>query len=149
MVEAIRQGDIPGVQLRCRQLLAATPDESWSWLTDRATLERWLADGVEVGENGSLRLRSRADAGELEESAELIEEEAPRRRSFAFERLGQGWPTKTRLTFEITPTPTGTEISVFHEGFQNLPLSVGLTVWEAYRRRWRSALERLAGAIAA
>jgi hypothetical protein len=50
----------------------------------------------------------------------------------------------TRLTFELTPHGEGCELSVLQEGFEHLPLSDGLTIWEAYRRRWREALTRLA-----
>jgi hypothetical protein len=33
---------------------------------------------------------------------------------------------------------------VLQEGFEHLPLSECLTIWEAYRRRWRKALACLA-----
>ena len=57
-VEAIRQGDIPGVQLRRRRLLPVSVDEAWRWVTEADRLERWLADRVEAepGPRGGLRL---------------------------------------------------------------------------------------------
>ena len=33
---------------------------------------------------------------------------------------------------------------MLQQGFEHLPLSRCLTIWEAYRRRWREALARLA-----
>ena len=57
----------------------------------------------------------------------------------AFERLDDGWQTATRLTFELTPRQGGCELSVLQQGFEHLPLSRCLTIWEAYRRRWRRA----------
>ena len=71
----------------------------------------------------------------------------PRQWVLAFEHLGAGWTTPTRLTLAVHARPEGAEIDVLQLGFQRLPLSMGLTVWEAYRRRWRAALARLAEAI--
>ena len=52
----IRQGDIPGVQLRRRQDLAVPAEEAWRWLVEPAKLALWLAREAEVveGEGGSL-----------------------------------------------------------------------------------------------
>lgn len=64
-----------------------------------------------------------------------------------FERLDAGWPASTRLILrlhEIRGGPGGCEIDVLQGGFQRLPLSIGLTIWESYRTRWRTALARLA-----
>src|SRR5215472_9129325 len=75
MPEAIREGDIPGVQLRRRQPLPLPPREAWSWLSEGARLERWLAGEatVEAGPQGSLRLtgwgRGTGEEGEAEAGA--------------------------------------------------------------------------------
>jgi uncharacterized protein YndB with AHSA1/START domain len=147
MTEAIRQGDIPGVQLRCRQALPLAPDETWLWLVEPARLARWLADEAEVepGPRGSLAL---AGAGGARERGTTIEYAPPRRWVFAFERLDAGWGAATRLALEVHPRTGGSELDVLQSGFQRLPLSIGLTVWESYRARWRSALARLAAATA-
>jgi len=158
--EAIRQGDIPGVQLRCRQALPLPPGEAWSWLTESSRLERWLATEavVAAGPQGSLVL---AGTGTSEENTGP---EAWRERGrtlvwtppglwvLAFARLDAGWTAATRLTLAVHPQPGeagGSELDVLQHGFQRLPLSLCLTVWEAYRRRWRTALSRLAAVAAA
>ncbi len=153
MTEAIRQGDIPGVQLRCRQSLDLSPDEAWRWLAEPALLARWLADeaAVEPGPGGSLAL---ASAGEgagapYRERGTTIELLPPRRWVLAFERLDAGWGASTRLALELHPREGGTELDVLQSGFQRLPLSLCLTAWERYRSRWRAALRRLAAAAAA
>lgn len=150
MVEAIRQGDIPGVQLRYRQRLPIGVDQAWEWLIVPALLERWLCSraGVDLGEGGSLLLESpREEASPLLERGETLELEAPRRWSLAFRQLDQGWQAATRLTLELHPDPTGCELDVFHEGFEHLSLSTCLTVWEEYRRRWREGCARLVAAV--
>jgi uncharacterized protein YndB with AHSA1/START domain len=137
--EAIRQGDIPGVQLRRRQALAVSPEEAWRWLTEPDRLALWLAERVEVdGEE----VRLSGPAGD--ERGRELESVRPRLRILSFEKLGEGWPAATRLTLRIHPAASGCEVDVLQDGFQRLPLSICLTIWEAYRRRWRDALARLA-----
>ncbi|MES1243123.1 MAG: hypothetical protein ABUT39_16040, partial [Acidobacteriota bacterium] len=50
----------------------------------------------------------------------------------------------TRLTLRVHAAGSGSEVDILQDGFQRLPLSNCLTIWEAYRRRWRDALARLA-----
>ncbi len=149
MAEEIRQGDIPGVQLRCRQALAVSLPEAWSWLTEPARLARWLGDRAEVALRpaGFLEVHGTAEDGSpLHERGTTLAIEPPARWVLSFRRLDAGWPAATRLTLEITAREDGCEVAALHEGFQHLPLSECLTIWEAYRRRWRAALARLAAA---
>ena len=127
-MEAIRQGDIPGVQLRRRQLLPLPCGEVWAWLVEPERLERWLPTA----------------AGE---SRRTLEAAPPDRVVLVWEEAG--WPAPTRVTLQLHPAAGGCELDVLHQGFERLPLSACLTVWEAYRRRWREALERLAAAVVA
>lgn len=150
MVEAIREGDIPGVQLRRRQILAAPPEEAWRWLVEPVRLERWLAARAEVvpGAGGSLFLHDRGEDGaEVVERGRTLEVAPPARWVLAFERLEAGWTAATRLALEVSARPEGAELSVLQLGFHHLPLSICMEAWEAYRRRWRDALARLAAAV--
>lgn len=139
MTEAIRQGDIPGVQLRRRQRLALSPEEAWAWISEPGKLALWLAEQAELAE-GALLL---AGAGGRERGR-TVEIVPPEVWVLSFERLDAGWSAATRLTLRLHPVPGGCEVDVLQEGFQRLPLSQGLTVWESYRVRWRTALARLA-----
>jgi uncharacterized protein YndB with AHSA1/START domain len=147
MPEMIRQGDIPGVQLRRRQDLAVPQEEAWRWLVEPDKLALWLGREAEVveGPGGSLLLTS--DAGERERGR-TVEVVPPRLWVMSFERLDAGWPAATRLTLRLHRIPGGlpggSQIDVLQDGFQRLPLSAGLTIWEAYRLRWKNALQRLA-----
>lgn len=144
MSEAIRQGDIPGVQLRRRQDLSLPPAEAWRWLVEPEKLTLWLAREAEVdpGPSGGLRLLG----GEppWQERGRTIELAPPGLWVLSFERLDAGWPSATRLTLRLHPAPGGSQMDVMQDGFQRLPLSICLTVWETYRLRWREALARLA-----
>lgn len=148
-MEAIREGDIPGVQLRRRQGLALPREDAWRWLAEPEKLALWLADEAEVEPGGALLLSGRSPrvdlpSGHWRERGRTIEIAAPELWVLAFERLDAGWPAATRLTLRLHPTSGGCEIDVLQQGFQRLRLSVGLTVWESYRLRWRTALARLA-----
>ena len=148
MVEAIRQGDIPGVQLRCRQALALPPAAAWRWLTEPGLLASWAGRAsLEGGVEGALLLDSEEGDDPVRERGRTVELTEGRLWVLAFERLDDGWQAATRLTFELTGQGEGCELSVLQEGFEHLPLSRCLTIWEAYRRRWRTALERLAAAV--
>jgi uncharacterized protein YndB with AHSA1/START domain len=139
MAEAIRQGDIPGVQLRRRQALAVSADEAWRWLSEPDRLAQWLAGQAEVTE-GELLLTGE----DFRERGRTLEIVPPRLWVLAFERLDSGWTSATRLALHVHPLPAGSEVDVLQDGFQRLPLSTCLTVWETYRRRWRDALSKLA-----
>lgn len=146
MVEAIRLGDIPGVQLRCRQRLGLAPDEAWRWLVEPEKLERWLADRavVEPGPSGHLTLeRQEGTGGSSIERGQTLEIAPPRRWVLAFRRESPHWEAATRLTMALAERTGGCELDVFQQGFERLALSECLTIWEEYRRRWRDALKRL------
>ena len=139
MPEAIRQGDIPGVQLRRRQGLAVASGEAWRWLSEPDRLALWLAESAEVAE-GDLFLTGEG----FRERGRTIEVVPPKLWILAFERLDSGWTAATRLTLRVHTLGGGSEVDVLQDGFQRLPLSACLTIWETYRRRWRDALARLA-----
>lgn len=143
-MEAIRQGDIPGVQLRRRQDLSLPPPDAWRWLVEPEKLVLWLAHEAEVDPGPSGEIRLLAGEPPWRERGRTVELAPPALWVLSFERLDAGWAAATRLTLRLHPVPGGCQIDVMQDGFQRLPLSIGLTVWEAYRVRWREALARLA-----
>jgi len=149
MPHAIRQGDIPGIQLRCDARMATSRQELWRWLTEVDPLRLWLANEVDLLADGEFRLAGEAADGSARiERARPIAREEGRLLVFSFERLEDGWTSATKLSFELSgERPCA--LSVLQQGFERLALSRCLTVWEFYRRRWRAALERLESEIAA
>lgn len=151
MVEQIRQGDIPGVQLRYRHSLIAKPREIWPWLTQAERLTVWLAERVDPdASTGGAFLLERTDSSGQTQRERLVTvmTDEPAKWVFDLQNLDGSWPTPTRVTLELTPSADGSELSVLQTGFAHLPLSDCLTIWEAYRRRWRSALSTLAERLA-
>ena len=152
MVEAIRQGDIPGVQLRRRQPLEVPAEIAWRWLSEPDLLELWLAPRIEgdFRKGGRVQLSSENGEGSpLEESGKVVEFQPPERCVLYFEQANLKWTAATKLSFELLPEESCCELSIFHEGFEYLSLSECLTFWEFYRCRWRDALTRLAAAVRA
>lgn len=146
MALPIREGDIPGIQLRARRRLAVDRAEAWRWLTERPLLERWLADRVEVdlGPRGGLRLERDAPSGAVIETARTERVERERAWVLAFRRQDPRWESATRLEITTIEAAGGCGLDVLQAGFHLLAMSSCLTIWEEYRRRWRDALERLA-----
>ncbi len=148
--EAIRQGDIPGVQLRRRAVLAVAPAVLWEWLVVPDLLERWACRQAAVSlERGTtFDWIGNAELGEeCVETCETVDAAPPWRWRLALTQ--PGWDAATRLQFDLSAADGGSGISVLQNGFEHLSLSLSLTVWEAYRRRWTQALEALDRAIAA
>lgn len=150
MVEQIRRGDIPGVQLRCRIKVTADPSDVWLWLTETENLGRWVADRAtsESPAGDAVIFETLDSDGNLvRERVVTLEAREPERLVLNLQQLDAAWPVPTRVTLELTDSQGGTEVSVLQEGFAHLPLSDCLTIWETYRRRWRTALQRLADAL--
>jgi uncharacterized protein YndB with AHSA1/START domain len=150
MALPIREGDIPGIQLRVQRRLAVDRVEAWRWLTERERLERWLADRVEVdpGESGGLRLERDSPAGPVIETATTERIDRERQWILAFRQQDRRWETTTRLELTLHGADGACELDVLQSGFHLLAMSWSLTIWEEYRHRWRDALERLAREVA-
>jgi hypothetical protein len=148
MVLPIREGDIPGIQLRARLRLGIDRAQAWRWLTEPRRLEEWLADRVEVspGPGGGLRLeRTTPAAGTVVETGRTQRFEPELAWALAFRREDPRWEAaSTRLELSLRDQMDGCELDVLQAGFHLLALSACLTIWEEYRRRWRDALARLA-----
>ena len=119
MTEAIRQGDIPGVQLRRRQALAVSADEAWRWLSEPDRLALWLAERAEMPE-GELLLTGEG----YRERGRTVEIVPPKLWVLSFERLDSGWTSATRLTLRVHPLTSGSEVDILQDGFQRLPLGL-------------------------
>ena len=129
--------------MRCDVRLAASRTEVWQWITEADRLRRWLADEVEVVGEGELRLTGVADdGGSTIERFQTVAEGEDTLLVVSFERLEQDWDSATKLSFTLTGD-SPCELTVLQEGFERLKLSRCMTDWEFYRRRWRSAFERL------
>lgn len=142
----IRQGDIPGIQLRCEHRFAVAPAELWRWVTEPDRMGRWLADDIEVDGEGMRLVSGAEDGSVVTERGRTLAFEDGLLWVMAFERLDEGWESATELRLELSPDDP-CRLTVLQRGFERLSLSRCLSVWELYRRRWREALGRLAAVL--
>ena len=149
MTEAIRRGDVPGVQIRLRRLFPAAVDALWGWLTDPRRMSAWLGTVTAKSAEALVIECDGGEDGRLRERWEIVGRERPAAWSLRLRNLERDWPVATPLDFHLHPREEGGELSLFQQGFAHLPLSTCLTEWELYRRRWRAAYGRLAEALAA
>ena len=149
MALPIREGDIPGIQLRVRRRLAASRTEAWRWLTEPQLAQRWLADRVEIepGPRGRWRLEYSVDGRAVTETAQTDRFDPARSWVLQFRQEDKRWEASTRLEISLLDDGSGCEVDLLQVGFHLLAMSSSLTIWEEYRRRWRDALERLAREI--
>ena len=146
MALPIREGDIPGIQLRTLRHLALGRDEAWRWLTEKTLAERWLADRVEIdpGPRGGWRLERDVAADDRGRDGA---DRALRGRSASglsgSVRRTSGGRHATRLEITLVDAAGGCDLDLLQVGFHLLAMSSSLTIWEEYRHRWRDALERL------
>jgi uncharacterized protein YndB with AHSA1/START domain len=118
-------------------------EEAWRWLTEQDLLRRWLGEAeAEAGDRGRLSIGAWGGREGPPAAGRTREFTPPTRWVLTFGEAS--WTAATDLEIELIPRPGGCEVSVLQRGFERLPLSTCLTVWEAYRRRWRAALDRLA-----
>jgi hypothetical protein len=147
MVLPIREGDIPGIQLRQRRHLSIGRAEGWRWLVEPRRVESWLADRARIdpGPSGGIVLERDAppSAAPIVETGRTERFDAGRAWVLSFRRDDPRWEAPTRLELTLLDAEGGCELDVFQGGFHLLAMSFSLTIWEEYRRRWREALARL------
>lgn len=151
MALPIREGDIPGIQLRVRRRLTVDRAEAWRWLTESGLAERWLADraAIDPGPRGGWKLEHSVDGRAVVETAKTDRLDPARSWVLQFRQEDKRWEASTRLEIALLDAgDNGCEVDVLQVGFHQLAMSSSLTIWEEYRRRWREALERLARATA-
>ena len=94
MQYAIRQGDIPGVQLRYQIRLDLSPTELWSWLVEPDRMRQWLAGSIEPRQDGDAGWvwRGRDEGGgALAEQTRTLTVDEGRRIVSVFERTDDDW----------------------------------------------------------
>ena len=150
MTLPIREGDIPGIQLRVRRRLAVGRTEAWRWLTESQLAERWIADRVviELGPRGGWRLERDLDGRTVIETARTDRFDPGRSWALHFRQEDKRWEASTRIEIALTDDGSACEVDLLQVGFHQLAMSSSLTIWEEYRRRWREALDLLARATA-
>src|SRR5687768_7726024 len=124
MVEAIREGDVPGVQLRVRRNLPLDRVRLWPWLVEPQRLARWAAERVveaDAAPGGGTVLELELVSGDASGSGgsggsgdavgrerwAIVETLPALRLRARLERLGDGWGAATPLIIELSAEGPG------------------------------------------
>lgn len=126
--------------------IQAPPSAVWQWLATPEALRRWLSPNLEIDlrVGGEYRMRDpEADTWISGTVLELVPEG-----SLVLSWLEEGgdWVHPARLVISLTPTPTGTCVTLTHDGFAGIGKPRWPETVKAYERgadRHR-VLERLA-----
>jgi uncharacterized protein YndB with AHSA1/START domain len=107
-------------ELTVNRTLAAPADRVWRALTDPAALAAWFwpqrfAPTADVDLRVGGRYRIDGPAVGMAVSGEYVTVEPPHKLVFTW--IWDGEPGETLVTIELTPSDTGTELTVRHERF--------------------------------
>jgi uncharacterized protein YndB with AHSA1/START domain len=131
--------------------IQAPPSAVWRWLATPEALRRWLGPSLEIDlrVGGAYRLSEvGADTWISGTVLELVPEG---RLVLSWLEEGGDWVSPARLVITLAPAPTGTRVTLTHDGFER----IGKPGWPDTRRAYERGadrhrlLERLAALVAA
>src|SRR5690349_20779851 len=133
-------------ELRLQRLLPYPAEQVWRALTEPAALAAWFwperfGTTAEVDLHVGGRYRIAGPAVGMAASGEYRAVEPPRRLVFTWRWDGE--PDETLVTVELAPDPTGTLLSLRHEGFADDAQR------DDHAKGWHDCLDRLPGWLAA
>jgi uncharacterized protein YndB with AHSA1/START domain len=129
----------------------APPSAVWHWLATPDALRRWLSPELEIDlrVGGAYRLLG-ADR-ETRISGTVLELVPEGKLVLSWLEESADWVHPARLVITLTPVPTGTRVTLTHDGFAGIGKAGWRNTMQAYERGadHHRVLERLADAVAA
>lgn len=131
--------------------IQAPPSAVWRWLATPEALRRWISPNLEIDlrVGGDYRLREQADATWISGTVlELVPEDCI---VLSWLEEGGDWVYPARLSIALAPTPTGTRVTLTHDGFAGIGKAGWPETVQAYElgADRHQLLERLAMLVAA
>lgn len=130
--------------------IQAPPSVVWRWLATPDALRRWLSPELEIDLRVGGAYRLLGPDGETRISGTVLDLVPEGELVLSWLEEGGDWVHPARLVITLTPAPTGTRVTLTHDGFAGIKAGWPKTL-QAYERgadRHR-VLERLAEAVAA
>jgi uncharacterized protein YndB with AHSA1/START domain len=131
--------------------IAHPPSKVWAALTTAESLGTWFGDAgasIELRPGGAARLRwTSGDAVTMR--VERVEEPAVFGFTWPINGLADDDPRRTYVEFTLTPTGTGTRLTVVESGFAQLTDDAYRTAFEGNTEGWASELGELVEHLAA
>ena len=114
--------------------IQAPPSAVWRWLATPEALRRWISPNLEIDlrVGGTYRLLNPGESTWISGTVlELVPEG-----SLILSWLEEGgdWVYPARLVFSLTPTPSGTRVTLSHDGFAGIGKPGWPDTVQAYER---------------
>jgi uncharacterized protein YndB with AHSA1/START domain len=131
--------------------IQAPPSEVWRWFESPEALRRWFRPDLDIDltVGGSFRMLGADEETWI--SGTVLEIVREGRLALSWLEEDAGWVHPGRLVIELAAIPTGTKVTLIHDGFAGIGKPGWRGTLEAYERgadRHR-VLEELAAAVAA
>lgn len=116
--------------------MAAPPERVWRYLGSEAGMRRWWNQAMRFEPFVGGEVYFEAHGGRL--SGRVVAFEPNRRLAFSWTELDQGWPEPEPLllTVELAAEGSGTQVTLTHSGFENLPEAIRDRNISGYQRGW-------------
>ena len=121
--------------------IEATPEKIWQVFSTTQGMQNWLnMQGYEPRIGGEYRMHVTDQDGIFDFFGEVVTFDPPKVLAFTWTEQEQGkepWPTHTLVTIQLTPTNTGTQVSLVHSGFDKLPADISAGEHEGHIEGWK------------
>lgn len=131
--------------------IEARPSDVWRWFATQEALRQWLSPDLEIDLRVGGAYRLLGSDGTTQISGTVLELVPEGELVLSWFEEGSDWVHPARLRIALSPTPSGTRVTLVHDGFAG----IGTVGWprtlEAYERgadRHR-VLDRLAEVVTA
>jgi uncharacterized protein YndB with AHSA1/START domain len=129
--------------------IQAPPSAVWRWLATQEALRQWISPNIEIDlrVGGAYRFLGADEQTWI--SGRVLELAPEGALVLSWMEEGQDWLHPARLVITLAPTPTGTKVTLVHDGFAG----IGKPGWEktvqGYERGAdrHKVLETLAGLV--
>lgn len=129
----------------------APPSAVWHWMASQETLRRWISSDIEIDMRVGGVYRFVGPDGKTGISGKVLELDPEKSLVLSWLEEESGWANPARLVIRLSPTASGTRITLVHDGFEGIGVP-NVTEWAQDYERGADAhriLEKLACLVSA
>jgi uncharacterized protein YndB with AHSA1/START domain len=129
----------------------APPSAVWHWLASEETLRRWISSNMQIDMRVGGDYRFLGPDERTWVSGKVLELEPHKCLILSWLEEGNGWSNPARLVIRLSPTASGTRVTLIHDGFEAIGVA-NVAEWVEDYERGADAhriLEKLASLVSA
>jgi uncharacterized protein YndB with AHSA1/START domain len=129
----------------------APPSAVWHWLASEETLRRWISSNMQIDMRVGGDYRFLGPDERTWVSGKVLELEPQKCLILSWLEEGNGWSNPARLVIRLSPTASGTRVTLIHDGFEAIGVA-NVAEWVEDYERGADAhriLEKLASLVIA